>query len=173
MLPVVCHCTQARVDRARFMIESDSDTSPSLNRKVFGGVYQYFTEAESIEVLRAATNDLVKIFRLTVRQSLHSRATLMTCMPETCRKYSYNTFLTPSQLHLHTMHTHRHMIVVTLTPHLHITHTPHHTCILPSHHHTCTSPSHPPHLHITLTPTTPAHHPHLTPYHTLYVVAQP
>ena len=55
------------------MIESDSDTSPSLDRKVFGGVCQYFSEADSIEVLRAATSDLIKIFKLTVRQSLHSR----------------------------------------------------------------------------------------------------
>ena len=48
------------------MIESDSDTSPSLTRRTFGGMYQYFSEADSIEVLRAATSDLVKIFRLTV-----------------------------------------------------------------------------------------------------------
>ena len=66
VLTVVCHCAQARVDRARFMIESDSDTSPSLTRRTFGGMYQYFSEADSIEVLRAATSDLVKIFRLTV-----------------------------------------------------------------------------------------------------------
>ena len=61
------------------MIESDSDTSPSLSRKAFGGVYQYFTEAESIEVVRAATSDLVKIFRLTVRHSWHVSENIAQC----------------------------------------------------------------------------------------------